>query len=122
MPAKKKLPRPVGKPPFEITKEIVEKAESLAARGLTLDQIANCLGIGLSTLCAKKIRYLEFEEAIKRGRDKGISIVANALFENAKAGNTVASIFYLKCRAHWKEVNVLEHIVKPHEDQLKELE
>jgi hypothetical protein len=123
MPAKKKkLSKPVGKPPLIITKEIVEKAEALAGRGLTIEQIANCLGIGLSTLHNKRNQYQELEDAIKRGRDKGISIVANSLFENAKAGNIVAEIFYLKSRANWKETNVLEHNIKPHEDSLKDLE
>jgi hypothetical protein len=119
--AKKKSSRPVGKPPYIVTPEIVEKAESLAARGLTLDQIASCLGIHISTLCEKKNEYLELAEAIKRGQNKGISIIANALYDGAKSGDKVSQIFYLKCRAHWKETNVTEHAFVPHENWLDKL-
>lgn len=80
-----------------------EKVESLAARGLTLQQIAHCLGISYQTLNEASKEYVEFAEAIKRGKDKGISIVANSLFEAAKKGNVTAMIFFLKCSAKWKE-------------------
>lgn len=111
----------VGKPPIIITDEMIDKAEAMAARGLTMEQIASCLGIGSTTLYNKCNQYPKFDEAIKHGRDKGISIVANALFENAKAGDKVAQIFYLKCRAGWKETSVtqIEHSV--HEKWLDEL-
>ena len=80
-----------------------EKVESLAARGLTLEQVASCLGISYQTLNEASKEYTDFAEAIKRGQNKGVSIIANALFESGKQGNTTAQIFYLKCRAKWKE-------------------
>lgn len=85
-----------------------EKVEALAARGLTEEQIAHCLGISQETLIQKKKIYSEFSEAIKRGKAKGIGEIANRLYENAKNGNVVAQIFFLKCRAGWKEVEVRE--------------
>lgn len=113
----------VGRPPFLITPEVLEKVESLAARGLTQEQICHCLGICVDTMCEKKKAYPELAESIKKGQSKGISIVANALFEAAKSGDKIAQIFYLKARAHWKETNVLEGSLKiTHEDALKELE
>lgn len=95
-----------GRPPW-IPPE-PDKVESLAARGLTLEQIANCLGISYQTLNEKSKEYAEFADAIKRGRDKGISIVANALFEGAKSGNTTAQIFFLKARAKWYENELID--------------
>jgi len=93
----------MARPAIEITEEIIEKAESLAARGLTMEQIASCLGMGERTLYEKKALYPQLAQAIKEGGDKGISIIANALFENAKSGNTTAQIFYMKARAKWQD-------------------
>lgn len=84
-----------------------EKVESLAARGLTKEQIASCLGISYQTLNEKSKEFADFADAIKRGQDKGISIVANALFEGAKSGNTTAQIFFLKARAKWRDVEAV---------------
>lgn len=96
----------------DITEELIEKAESLAARGLTVEQIASCLGMGERTLYEKKSLYPQLAQAIKDGQHKGVSIVANALFESAKSGNTTAQIFYMKARAKWKDSN---------EDELNQL-
>lgn len=93
----------VGRPPLEITPELISKAEALAAQGLTQEQIASVLGIGLSTLMNKKAKFKEFGDAIKRGQDKGIATISNALFNKAKQGDNVAMLFYLKCRAGWRE-------------------
>ena len=81
----------------------LDKVESLAARGLTKQQIAHCLGISYQTLNERSKEYTDFADAIKKGEAKGISIIANALYESGKSGNTTAQIFYLKCRAKWRE-------------------
>lgn len=94
---------------IEITPEMIEKAEKLAARGLNLEQIAHSLGIGYSTIYEKKRDVPELADAIKRGAAKGIATIANSLFENAKAGNTTAQIFYLKCRAKWREEDTINN-------------
>lgn len=93
----------VGKPPLIITEEMIKKAESLSAAGLTKEEIADCLDMGYSTLFEKEKEYPEFAEAIKRGKSKGIGMMANNLVKLAKAGNAAANIFWLKARAKWKE-------------------
>ena len=82
-----------------------DKVESLAVQGLTMDQIASCLGCATSTLYNRMGSELEVLEAIKRGRAKGIATVSNALFQSAKGGNITAQIFYLKNRSpeDWKD-------------------
>lgn len=82
--------------------------ESLAAQGLTEGQIADALGVTQNTLTNHKKRNLEFLDAIKRGQAKGIGLVTNKLMEQVKSGNTTAIIFYLKCRAGWRETTVQE--------------
>tara|TARA_Y100001937_G_scaffold2595_1_gene3251 strand:- start:2447 stop:2869 length:423 start_codon:yes stop_codon:yes gene_type:complete len=98
-----------GRPKIEITPELCKKAESLSAQGLTMNQIASVLGIGESTLYEKINDYPEFSESIKRGKDKGIEQITNALFTSAKEGNLGAMIFFLKNRAGWKDKIETEH-------------
>ena len=96
----------MGRPRFEITPEILEKTERLAAQGLTQVQISACLGIVSKTLIEKKRAFSSFSDAIKNGRAKGIGSITNALFESAIKGSVPAQIFYLKNRdqENWSDV------------------
>lgn len=95
----------VGRTPFKITEDIIKKVEALAAQGLTIDQISIVLGCNSSTLYNKKRQLRELNDAIKRGREKGIAKVTNALFNKAVAGDNIAMIFFLKNRdrENWKD-------------------
>ena len=81
----------------------LKQVESLAANGLTQEQIAAALGISESTLHKRKQENPEFTAAIKRGKAKGIALVTNKLMESIKGGNMTAMIFFLKTQAGWKE-------------------
>jgi len=97
------LPPP---PPQEpINDEVNEQAREMASRGLTVAQIADCLGLGERTVYEKQNAYPQFMQAIKRGRAEGLNSVSNALFEKATQGNVTAMIYYLKTRdrANWGE-------------------
>lgn len=87
-----------GRPPWIPTEEICEEAREMASRGLTVSQIADCLGIGERTLYEKQSNYPQFMQAIKEGRSEGIHQVTNALFEKAIEGDNTCMIFYLKTR------------------------
>lgn len=83
-----------------MTKHIdLAQVESLAASGLTNEQIALALGISRSNHFQRKKENKDYLDAIKRGEAKGVAKVANALFQNAMSGNTTAQIFYLKNRS-----------------------
>ena len=96
---------PGGRPKFEITPKIMEKVEVYAAQGLTLKEIAHCLGISYQTLNTRKKELAEFDSAIERGQAKGMATISNALFVAGKDGNITAQIFYLKNRSpkNWKD-------------------
>ena len=96
---------PGGRPPYKVTPELLQKIETLAAQGLTQEQICGCIGWSVETMCKKKKVFTELSDAIKRGRDKGLAVISNALFDKAKGGDTTAQIFYLKNRApeEWKD-------------------
>ena len=90
------------KPKIEID---LAKVEALASRLLSKEQIAISLGIGTTTLYARQKENVEFEEAIKRGREKGVATIANKLVKSAIDGNTTAQIFILKTHGgqEWKD-------------------
>lgn len=100
--------RGVGKPAWVPTKEILEQTEKLAGLGLNKKQIAEALGIGASTLFDKQNEYPEFEEAINKGKAKGIAHVAGKLMAKVSALDTASIIFYLKTQAGWREGQTIE--------------
>ena len=61
--------------------------------------------MGRATLYDKKAEFSDLSDAIEEGRAKGIATISNALFQNAKAGDTVAQKYYLNNRdnANWKD-------------------
>ena len=86
----------------------LKQVESLAANGLTQEQIAAALGISERTLRSRKGEIADFADAIKRGKAKGIALVTNKLMESIKGGNMTGMIFFLKTQAGWKETNLHE--------------
>ena len=51
---------------------ICEQAREMASNGLTVAQIADCLGISESTVYAKQGEYKEFMDATKKGPRLGL--------------------------------------------------
>jgi predicted transcriptional regulator len=84
----------------------LEKIESFAALGLTREQVAHNLGF-TSRTWQNYNKDGSLEDAYMRGKSKGISVIANALYQKAKQGNTTAQIFFLKCNG-WKESSEVE--------------
>jgi len=108
-----KTKRKVGRPKFEITDDIMKKAEDYAAKGLTAEQIAMVLGISETTFYERQAENAEFAEALKRGRGTGIANVTNALYEKATVDKDLgAQVFYLKNRAGWRDRHEVETTVE----------
>jgi predicted transcriptional regulator len=106
--AKAKSKNPMGRPKFEVTPEVLQEVEEMAGRGLTVNQIASCLGISPSTFYLRQAEFSEFSETIKKGQAIGLSKVTNKLFENAAVkGDNVAIIYYLNNRdkENWSNKN-----------------
>lgn len=99
----------MSRPSIKITDEVCRQAESFAAQGLIMEQIADCLGMGDRTLYEKQQAYPQLAQSIKSGRAKGIAKVTNALFTSATGGNLGAQVFYLKNRAGWRDKIETEH-------------
>lgn len=89
-----------GRPRFEFDLAEVEK---LASRGLTQEQIAYAMGSSPAVFYNRKAKSKEFQEAVKRGKMRGVAVMANAMFEHGKEGNTAAMIFWMKNNAGWRD-------------------
>ena len=87
-----------GRPKWIPDELACRMAREMASRGLTVKQIADCLGVSDATVYERQKEYPEFLEAIKRGRSEGINQVTNKLFEKAIDGDNTCMIFYLKTR------------------------
>ena len=130
--AKKK--NPVGRPKFEITEEVLKEVEEMAGQGLTVKQIAACLGVSPSTFYLHQTENSEFSDTIKKGQAVGIQKVTNALFQNATVEkDNVAIIYYLnnRDRENWSnkhevtatvETNHVIDLTRIPDEQLKSIE
>ncbi|PWM22733.1 MAG: transposase [Oscillospiraceae bacterium] len=76
-----------------------------ARDGLTDEQIAKNLQIGVSTLYRWKEEHPPIREAIKRGKEVVDYEVENALLKKALNGDVTAQIFWLKNRRslQWRD-------------------
>lgn len=79
--AKKKSGRP-SRYDTEI-KDKLPAVQGWAMHGFTKAQIADKLGIHISTLCEYQNKYSEFAEALKKGKEVADYEVVNSLHENA---------------------------------------
>ena len=81
------------------TVEKLQLLEEWSTQGLYIKDIAAKMGVSVSTVYDWMNKNPEIAAAIKKGRDKSIDMVENALFKSAISGNVTAMIFYLKNRA-----------------------
>ena len=79
--------------------------EGWARDGLTYEQIAHNMGIGLTTLKEWRQKEPTIQSALKKGREVVDYEVENALLKSALEGNTTAQIFWLKNRRkqQWRD-------------------
>lgn len=73
----------MAKSKWEDVKEKLILVEGWARNGLTEEQIAKNLGIGVSTLSKYKVEHIEIVEALKKGKEIVDFEVENALLKRA---------------------------------------
>lgn len=101
----------------------IEEIEVWARSGLTQQQIAHNLGIGLTTLKDYMKKSPTIATTIRRGKEVADVQVENALYKAALNGNVSAIIFWLKNRRpdKWKDKREPEEIeIMKRELKLKE--
>lgn len=79
--------------------------EGWARDGLTYEQIANNMGIDVTTLREWRKKEPTISATLKKGKEVVDFEVENALLKNALSGNVTAQIFWLKNRKkdRWRE-------------------
>lgn len=82
----------------------LKKVEEYAQICDNEEEIALALGIGYATLKRRKKDNELFELAIKTGRAKANAFVGGKLMQLVREGNPAATIFYMKARCGWKDV------------------
>lgn len=94
------MPKP--KKPFSA--EDVEEIELLSGYGLTSEQIAAVFKISKDTLERRLAYTPDGCAALEKGRATAIKQVSQTAFRLAVSGEVPAmTMFYLKCRARWRE-------------------
>lgn len=94
--------------PKTLTDDQRAQVEALAAY-LTQEQIADFFGMARNTFAAICEREPDVLERYKRGKAKAIGAVAQGLIQQARNGDKVAAMFYLKTQAGWRETNHVDH-------------
>jgi DNA-binding XRE family transcriptional regulator len=91
-----------GRPLIVFDEEQVIEVKALSAF-LTKAQMADYFGISERTLLNIEKRQPEVFAAYKKGKVDQLIRVAGNLVSQSDAGNTSATIFYLKTQGGWKE-------------------
>ncbi len=92
----------MGRPRKTLTTDQIEQVGKLAAL-LTLDQIADFLGVSTRTVRRRMKEDSRVLSAYQKGKSGALASVASNLIKQATEGNVVAAIFYLKTQGGWKE-------------------
>jgi len=93
-----------GRKPKTLTDEQRAQVEALAAY-LTQEQIADYFGIARNTFLAMMERDADISERYKRGKARAIGAIAQSLIQQARDGDKIAAMFYLKTQAGWRETD-----------------
>jgi IS30 family transposase len=99
---------PSGRPQIVLSNEQIVQIEALAAY-LSIEQIADYIGVGKTTFYELMDRQPEISERYKRGKAKAIGSVAQSLIQKAQAGDNTCMVFYLKTQARWTEEVKVDH-------------
>lgn len=93
-----------GRPSYKATKVDREQVQVMTGLGLTADDICNVMGFGRATL------FKYFKDELSAGNSVAKSKVAQSAFKMATGEKHPAmTMFWLKCRAGWRETQVNTH-------------
>ena len=95
----------MARPRFNPTAEQRKMVEAMAGYGVPELGIAQSLGIDPKTL------RRHFRRELDQGATKANTQVAQSAFKMASSGRSPSmTMFWLKCRAGWRETTILQHM------------
>jgi hypothetical protein len=83
--------------PHQPTDELRHRARMLALAGVARDDIAKAMGMDIKTL--NRYYGRDIDEAVREAN----ALVADRLLQKALNGDTTCMLFWLKCKAGWRE-------------------
>lgn len=98
----------MARPRKEITAEHIEQVQILAGYGLTETQIAHVIGLSPATFRRRKEDEEQVLSALEKGQALAQSVIAQALYNKAKAGDLGAIVWWEKTRAGRHETTRIE--------------
>ena len=101
-------PKKRGRPPRKPLSPDYDLVQTLAAQGMTKEQLALSIGMSHDTYTRREKEDEELFLAFARGKSEGIRKVSGALFSKAVGGDTVSMLFYLKAMAGWRDTAAVE--------------
>lgn len=104
-----------------LEKDALILLQGWARDGLSQEQIAHNMGIGLTTFKEWMKKYEPIATAIKKGKEVCDFEVENALFKSAMEGNVTAQIFWLKNRRPTKWRDKPQHIEQNESEEFNRL-
>lgn len=87
----------LGRPPYVPDDKTRAQVKTLAGMGISAMDIGKVVGISHPTVQKYYMNELEV------GHIEAAAMVAQSLYKQATKGHVTACIFFLKCRAGWKE-------------------
>lgn len=96
-----------------LTEDEIVKAGKMAGMGMTVQQIADVLGIGRATYERRLVDQDGVAEGIKKAKAQLSEKLRTNAYQMAFDGNVAMTIFLLKVREGWKESVDVNLIPKP---------
>jgi hypothetical protein len=111
----------MARPRIEID---ISRVEELAAQGLSQAEICLVIGVSEDTLSRRKADSAAIADAIKSGKAKAASEIANTLYLMAKRGDLGAIVWWEKTRRGLSDKvqqNITVDVTKLSDDELRSL-
>lgn len=102
--------RPIGAFKHPLTEKDLQKISALYGYGLTLVEIADVFGISEATFHRYMDEIPGVRESLKLGKANAKASISQTAYKLAVEGKTPEMTkFWLRCKAGWKETQVVEH-------------
>ena len=106
-----KTPKKRGRKALILTQDQINQVEHLAGLNMGVMDICRSLGISWSSFDKNRKKKQEINEALERGKAKGLTRATSKLMEKIEDGEFQAIQFYLKSadRERWAEKAEISH-------------
>lgn len=99
----------MARPKPKFTDEQMRQAETMAGLGMSVEKIAAVLNIPKRTFERMIADDAEISGGLEKARATAEGQITKTAYELARSGKVPAmTMFWLKCRARWREVHVTE--------------